>query len=255
MGFALALVAVVTFTAHGKNLTAQAEETAPTLAKQVAISLSVSDVEDGTKYKEVGVGEEINKNTRFYVRVSPGGVNPLTYWYSDNYAIFIEGLALKIVQFEEPGKTYGSMAEVGMSARLKEEQLVPADKFTDATVYAFNMLVDFGELKGLSDMNASLIYVEVDDGTTTPDDGTTTPDDGTTTPDDGTTTPDDGTTTPDDDTTTPDDDKEEPKDDVMNKFSDWLNSTFGFNTSGNLIGSLALLLAGVFILKAIFGKK
>ncbi len=54
---------------------------------------------------------------------------------------------------------------------------------------------------------------------------------------------------------TPDDGSEEPKDAITDKFSNWLNDTFGFKTTGSVVGSIALLVAGAFLLKAVLGKK
>ena len=238
-GFMFALVAVVALTAPNK-ISANAEEqlfnvvnTTP-YGQTPAVSMEEFEAQG---WKRPEVGQKLGKN--FVIRKSTSLTMTII---STNYIIYGKSAeaSLYIAELAVPGSA--------KSPDLTGVELLNTQKLIfigDYSQVEFELLIDFGDITFV-DMIPSdnLLLYKVDDGTETPDDETEEP----TIPDDGTETPDDGTETPDDGT-------EEPKDATTDKVAEWLNNTFGFNTNGNVVGIVAMMLAGVFVIKIVFGRK
>ena len=235
-GFMFALVAVVTFTAPN---TANAEEqlfnviNATPYGQTPAVSMEEFEAQG---WKRPEVGQKLGKNFVIRKSTSPGmtiiSTNYIIYGKSAEASLYIAELAV-------PGSA--------KSPDLTGVELLNIQKLIfigDYSQVEFELLIDFGELTFV-DMIPSdnLLLYKVDDGTETPDEPTN--------PGDGTEEP----TIPDDGSETPDDGSETPDDAITDKFSNWLNDTFGFKTTGSVVGSIALLVAGAFLLNAVLGKK
>ena len=226
-GFALALVAVV-FTAPNKQISANAEEqlfnvvNATPYGQTPAVSMEEFEAQG---WKRPEVGQKLGKN--FVIRKSKS--NTMTI-ISTNYIIYGQAgdASLYIAELAVPGSA--TSPELTGVELLNSQKLIFIGEYCQAE---FELLIDFGDITFVEmDESSNLLLYKVD--AETPDDGTETPDDGTETPDDGT---------------------EEPKDATTDKVANWLNETFGMNTNGNTVGAIAIVLAGAFIIKIVFGRK
>lgn len=244
----LAFVAVVTFGAYGKNLTAQAEE---------------PEVPDTSTWEEFDVSVGDNLTGVWYRAYFPDtySLSILTF-SSDNYKTVYQGDYTDDTAPSE-AKIYNVKLEVYQSEKIFLFQnsgntgsanvseiisYIITDDYVDFCIPA-NLEVDFGpkfcpgpqitisrSIILNSDAKISQIHCELlkrIEEPTTPDEPIN--------PDDGTETPDDGT--------------DEPKDATTDKVANWLNDTFGMNTNGNTVGAIAIILAGVLIIKSVLGKK
>ena len=172
-------------------------------------------------WKRPEVGQKLGKN--FVIRKSKS--NPMTI-ISTNYIIYGQAgeASLYLAELAVPGSATSS--ELTGVELLNSQKLI---YIGDYCQIEFELLIDFGEITYVAmDESSNLLLYKVD--VETPGDGTEEP----TIPDDGTETPDDA---------------------ITDKFSNWLNDTFGFKTTGSVVGSIALLVAGAFLLNAVLGKK
>lgn len=242
-GFALALVAVVTFGAYGKNLTAQAEE------PEVPDTSTWEEVDANVGYLLTGVWYRAYFGEDYFTEI-------LTFNsenYTTNYQNYdennvpedakIPSITLRACKQEEVLIFSGSSNKG--SCNLKDiipysitetyiEFYIPTSLEVDmgpqycaGPQVTIDRVITLDEDAKITTVNSELKkLVEPTDEPTTPDDSTPTPDD-----------------------------NSESKQEVTDKFSNWLNTTFGLNTTGSVIGSIALIVAGFFIVKALFGKK
>ena len=247
--FVFALVAVVTLTAPNK-LSVNAEEQLFNILEYTAgnesnPNVSMEELKE-SGWKEPEVGQKLG--SIFYFVPSSSGPIIIA---SEKYVFYryISGMPgsdsshLYLAELVVPG----SANNLTSSSELTKCEVKNAQdiSLTHKQVKV-ELLVDFGEITYFYNcgwnMNKFLYDVS-----SVPTDEPTTPDEPTN-PGDGTETPDDGTETPDDGT-------EEPKDATTDKVANWLNETFGMNTNGNTVGAIAIVLAGAFIIKTVFGRK
>ena len=235
MGFALALVAVITFTVNGNKLTAQAEEAElPDTSTWEEVDASDGDSLTGVWYRAY-FGES------YYTEI-------LTF-YSENYTTKYQGynsytednvpseaiiplITLKACKQEKYIAFFGN----SNSGSCNLNDIIPYS-ITETYIEFYipsNLEFDMGlQYCAGPQVSISRIVTLNEDAKITTVNGELkklvepTPDDGT----------------------------EEPKDAITDKFSNWLNDTFGFKTTGSVVGSIALLVAGAFLLKAVLGKK
>lgn len=257
VGFAFALVAVVTLTAPNKHISANAEETeVPDTSSWDEVDACPGDALIGTWYRVYYTEDYFNKNFHVDILTFLDNSYDTTYsgdWTQETVPTDVYVGAVKLYTTKEKQMRLSSAGDIAelLMCNFTDEYV----DFCFPSTLVLNMGPAYSatasttitrEITLKQDATISVAHNELK-RLEEPTDEPTNPGDSTETPDEP--------TNPGDSTETPDDGTEEPKDATTDKVANWLNKTFGMNTNGNTVGAIAIVLAGVLIIKFVLGKK